>query len=115
MNWLALASLALAALMNSVGTALLRYVSVYKAKPDHSTSTYWGLFVLAFLLFGGSFPPYTYGLGKIQLSLAQPVFALGTYIFVALIAVFFFSEAYSPLKVAGLCAIFAGVVMMAKG
>jgi multidrug transporter EmrE-like cation transporter len=50
-----------------------------------------------------------------KLSVAQPVFSVGAYVAVALIALFFFKESYSLLKVGGLVVIIAGVLMVANG
>jgi multidrug transporter EmrE-like cation transporter len=113
--FLSVGAIILAAVMNAAGSSVLKYASTYRATPDSRTAVYYLLFIGAMGLFGGSFPFYAYGLSKMNLSVAQPLFSVGSYVTVALVAFFLFRDSYSLLKVAGLVVIIGGVLMVANG
>jgi multidrug transporter EmrE-like cation transporter len=104
-----------AACMNAAGAALLKYTTVYRTLAGSKTGLYVVLFLCSLTLFGGAFPFYSYGLSRLQLSVAQPVFTVGTYGATAIVAVFAFHEPYSLLKIGGLAVVIAGVLMIANG
>jgi multidrug transporter EmrE-like cation transporter len=108
-------SIIFAAFANAAGSTILKYSSSYRALPSSRPAIYWLIFIGAMALFGGSFPFYAYGLSKMKLSIAQPVFSVGTYVAVALAALLVFHEQYSLLKVVGLVVIIGGVLMVANG
>jgi hypothetical protein len=70
MNALSILSIVLAAVMNALGSFLLKYASTYKASPNHNSVVYYGIYAAALLLFGGGFPFYAFGLSKTRLSIA---------------------------------------------
>ncbi len=115
MGLLSVASIVFAAIMNAAGSSILKYSSNYRALPNSKVDIYWLIFVGAIGLFGGSFPFYAYGLSKMRLSVAQPIFSVGSYVALALIAFFFFKDSYSILKIVGLVVIIGGVLMVANG
>jgi multidrug transporter EmrE-like cation transporter len=108
-------SIILAAFANAAGSVILKYSSSYRALPTSKPAIYYLIFIGAMALFGGCFPFYAYGLSKMKLSIAQPVFSVGTYLAVAIAALLFFREQYSFLKIAGLIVVIGGVVMVANG
>jgi len=112
---LSVVSIVFAAVLNAAGSSVLKYASNYRASPNSKPTLYILLFIAAMGIFGGSFPFYAYGLSRIRLSVAQPVFSVGSYVAVALIAFFFFRDSYSLLKIAGLVVIIGGVLMVANG
>ena len=115
MNVLTIGSIVFAAVMNAAGSSVLKFASNYRGSPGSKSGLYVLLFLGAMAIFGGSFPFYAYGLSKMRLSVAQPIFSVGSYVALALIAFFFFNDSYSPLKIAGLVVIVAGVLMVANG
>ena len=115
MGLLSIGSIVFAAIMNAAGSSILKFSSNYRALPNSKSAIYYLIFVGAMALFGGSFPFYAYGLSNMKLSIAQPIFSVGSYVALALIAVFFFKDSYSILKVVGLIVIIAGVLMVANG
>ena len=114
MTFLSVLSILFAAIANGIGSAMIRYSSLYKGKADSSIALYWILLLGAFFIFGGAFPLYAYGLSKIKLSVAQPLFSVFTYLSVALIAFFIFNEPYSFRKIFGLVLILSGVILVAQ-
>ena len=115
MSLLPYAAILLAALTNAAGSALLKYSSVYRAQVGERNAIYILLFLSALAAFVGTFPFYAYGLSRLHLSVAQPVFSIGTYAATALVAVFAFHEPYSLMKIAGLLVVVVGVLMIANG
>jgi multidrug transporter EmrE-like cation transporter len=83
------------AILNAAGSSILKYSSTYKALPNSRAGAYWLIFFGAMAAFCGSFPFYAYGLSKMKLSVAQPMFSVGSYVAVALVAFFFFKRPYS--------------------
>ncbi|MFP4416499.1 MAG: DMT family transporter [Chitinivibrionales bacterium] len=114
MNVLPTLSILLAASANCVGSVLVKYSSLYKTRPDSSNGVYWALLSVAFFIFGVSFPFYAYGMSKIHLSVAQPIFSVFTYVSIAIVAIFVFNEPYSIVKAFGLLLILIGVVIVAR-
>jgi multidrug transporter EmrE-like cation transporter len=114
-SFIPIGSIVFAAILNATASSILKYASTYRAIPDSKGAVYWLIFTGALALFGGSFPFYAYGLSKMKLSVAQPIFSVGSYVALALIAFFFFKDSYSPLKIAGLIVIIGGVLMVANG
>ncbi len=82
---------------------------------DSSKPLFRVITIKALMLFGVCFPFYAYGLARIKLSAAQPIFAVGTFIFAALMAFFLFHDGFSVLKICGLSVIIVGVIMVANG
>jgi multidrug transporter EmrE-like cation transporter len=101
--------------MNAAGSSILKYSSLYRATASSKLGIYYLIFIGAMGLFGASFPFYAYGLSKMKLSVAQPIFSVGSYVALALIAFFFFKDTYSLLKILGLVVIIGGVLMVANG
>ena len=112
---LSIGSIILAAIMNAAGSSVLKYSSAYRASPSSKPALYYLIFLGAMAIFGASFPFYAYGLSKMNLSVAQPLFSVGTYVTVALAAFFLFHDSFSLLKIAGLVVIIGGVMMVANG
>ena len=112
---LSVVSIVFAAIMNAAGSSVLKYASNYRGTPNSKPALYVLLFITAMGIFGGSFPFYAYGLSRMRLSVAQPVFSVGSYVALALIAFFFFKDSYSFLKIVGLVMIIGGVLMVANG
>jgi multidrug transporter EmrE-like cation transporter len=113
MTILSILSIALAAVMNAGGSFVLKYASTYKMTANPSTAIYYLIFAAALLLFGGSFPFYAFGLSRTKLSIAQPIFSVGTYLTVAVFAFFLLKESYSLIKTCGLAVIILGVIIVA--
>ena len=66
----------------------------------------------ALVLYGISTVLWLYCLSKVELSFAYPMVALG-YVLVCVFSVLLFKETVSGLRIAGLCVIVAGVIMIA--
>ncbi len=101
-----------AGLINAAGSSVMKYAMSYRTTPAASTAVYWLLMLAAMTLYGGCFPLFAIGLSRSRLSVAQPVFSATSYVAIALVALFFFREAFAPLKIAGLVVIVAGIVMV---
>ena len=66
----------------------------------------------ALLLYGISAVLWLYSLTKVELSFAYPMVALG-YVLVCVFSVLLFKETMPGLRIAGLCVIVAGIIMIA--
>ncbi|MCX7820367.1 MAG: SMR family transporter [Brevinematales bacterium] len=107
----AILSLIVAAVANVMGSTFIKYSTQFKDK----LLSFILLNLLAILVFGGSFPFYVYGLSKLKLSVAQPIFLVISYLLIALVAIIIFKESYSWLKIFGMIVIIIGVIFVAKG
>jgi multidrug transporter EmrE-like cation transporter len=102
------------ALINAMGSVVLKFSTVYKNSGQPNEGLHNWLMIGALLIFAVSFPLYGIGLSKIKLSVAQPIFASTTFLTVSLIAVLLFKEAIEPLKLAGMGIMLVGIFLVAS-
>jgi multidrug transporter EmrE-like cation transporter len=114
-GWAPVFSIVMAAIANAGGSTLLKYSTSYRSAEGGKNAVFYLLFFGAMALFGGSFPFYAFGLSKMRLSVAQPIFTVGTYTAVALGAILLFREPYSATKIIGLVVIMVGVLLVSNG
>lgn len=111
-------SIIISILLGSFGQLALKYgakLAAVKAITNGTLSSYllnppiW----CGLLLYGLSAILWIYSLTRTDLSYAYPMVALG-YVFVCVFSVLLFKEAMPYLRIAGLCVIILGVLMVAK-
>ncbi len=107
----AILSLFIAAIANVMGSSFIKYSSQFK----ENLAIFLLFNFFAILVFGGSFPFYVYGLSKLKLSIAQPIFLVVSYLLIAIVSILFFKESYSWIKILGMIVIIIGVVLVANG
>lgn len=105
-------------LLGSFGQLALKYgtkLAAVKATTAGTLPSYllnppiwFGLF-----LYGLSSVLWIYSLSRTDLSYAYPMVALG-YVFVCVLSVLLFKETMPYLRIAGLCVIILGVIMIAR-
>ncbi len=103
-------SILIAAVANVIGSIFIKYSSQFKER-----FVFFILFnFFAIAVFAGSFPFYVYGLSKLKLSIAQPIFIVVSYLLIAIAAIFFFKETYSWIKIIGMMLIIIGIIIVAN-
>ncbi|MCL4466019.1 MAG: EamA family transporter [Chloroflexi bacterium] len=98
--------------MQGSGASVIKYATLYRRRQESRLAGFVLLMGLAFLLFGCGFPIYTYGVSLTKLSTAQPVFSATIFVTTTLASALFFRERLSLLRLAGMAAIIAGIVMV---
>lgn len=102
-----------AASINTAGSALMKYATLYKTHAGSKPGFFILLMFAAMAAYGGCFPLYAAGLGKLKLSVAQPVFSATGFVLTAVIAVLIFQEKLVPLQLAGIAVIVGGIALVA--
>lgn len=104
------------ALTSSAGLILLKLgsesgapVSIVEGKFQFNLGLY---AVLGIILYGFSFIIYTYLVSKNDLGYIIPVSTALVYIFIFLASFLIFKEAFTALKILGICLIFGGLVLL---
>ncbi len=107
----------LSILLGSCGQLTLKYGTMLAVAREAATGTLNSYLVnpymwSALFLYGISTVLWVYSLSKVELSYAYPMVALG-YVLVCVFSVLLFKETMTGLRIAGLCVIIFGVVMIA--
>jgi multidrug transporter EmrE-like cation transporter len=101
-----------AGFMNAAGTAAIKYATTYRKLDNPSMAVYYLLFGVALVLYGASFPLFATALGRIKLSVGQPVFSATTFLVSTAVSLLLLKEAISLLQGLGMVVILAGIVMV---
>jgi multidrug transporter EmrE-like cation transporter len=104
--------LIIAGFMNAAGTAVIKYSSIYKGLENSKIAVYYLLFVGTLALYGASFPFFATALGRMKLSVGQPVFSATTFLVSTLVSLLLLKESISFLQGLGMVVIIAGIVMV---
>ena len=103
-----------AGLMNASGTAVMKYAMNYKKADQPNMVIFYLLIVAAMALYGACFPIFANALGRLKLSVGQPVFSATGFLAATVFSLLLFKESISTLQVAGLATIICGIVMVAR-
>lgn len=98
--------------MNAAGTSVIKYATIYKKLDNPSMAVYYLLFVGAMALYGTSFPLFATALGRIKLSVGQPIFSETTFLVSTLVSLLVLKENISLQQGIGMFAIIAGIILV---
>ncbi|MHB1005900.1 MAG: EamA family transporter [Chloroflexota bacterium] len=112
MDYLPLAVLVSAGLVQGSGASMIKYAASYRHGAEVRRTRFVALMGCAFLLFLGGVPIYTYGVSLTKLSTAQPVFSATIFLATTVASLLLFKERLTIPQVIGMLAIIGGILMV---